>query len=246
MSDQQRLDEQAIALAAEMGLSSQLDATEKLDINVKTDLFKVVQGQAEAVDISGQGLVMQKDIRVQEMELHLDNIDIDPISALFGQVELKHPVDAIAKFVVTEQDINRALNSEYVQNQMQTIDLHVKGQIVTLKMQQMELLLPSDDKMIFSGSALLQEKGSTRQLEFSAVVHPRTREQPVLVEGFQCKNGQSISLEFAVALLEKMQEITQSPYIELGKMAIRIKNMEVQTGKITLYTEAHVREIPQM
>lgn len=246
MSDQQRLDEQAIALAAEMGLSSQLDATEKLDINVKTDLFKVVQGQAEAVEISGQGLVMQKDIRVQEMELHLDNIDIDPISALFGQVELKHPVDAIAKFVVTEQDINRALNSEYVQNQMQTIDLNVKGQIVTLKMQQMELLLPSDDKMIFSGSALLQEKGNTRQLEFSAVVHPRTGEQPVLVEGFQCKKGQSVSLEFAVALLEKMQEIAQLPYIELGKMAIRIKNMEVQTGKITLYTEAHVREIPQM
>lgn len=245
MSDQQRLDEQAIARAAEMGLSSQLDAAENLDVDVKTDLLKVIQGQADAVEISGQGLVMQKDIRVQEMELHLDNIDIDPISALFGQVELKHPVDAIAKFVVTEQDINRALNSDYVQNQIQALEVNVKGQIVSLKMQQMELLLPSDDKMVFSGSALLQEMGNPRQLEFSAVVRPRTNQQPVLVEGFHCKDGQSISLELAVALLGKMTQITELPYIELGKMAIRVKDMEVQTGKITLYTEARVREIPQ-
>lgn len=245
MSDQPRIDEQAIALAAELGLSSQLDAAENIDINIKTDLLKAVQGQADALDISGQGLVMQKDIRVQEMELHLDNIDIDPISALFGQVELKHPVDAIAKFVVTEQDINRALNSEYVQNQIQALEVNVKGQIVSLKMQQMELLLPGDDKMVFSGSVLLQEMGNPRQLEFSAVVHPRTNQQPVLVEGFHCKDGQSISLELAVALLGKMTQITELPYIELGKMAIRVKNMEVETGKITLYTEARVREIPQ-
>ncbi len=246
MSDQQRLDEQAIALAAEMGLSGQLDAAENLDINVKTDLLKAFQGQADALEISGQGLVMQKDIRVQEMELHLDNIDIDPISALFGQVELKHPVDAIAKFVVTEQDINRALNSEYVQNQIQALEMNVKGQIVSLKMQQMELLLPSDDKMVFSGSALLHEMGNPRRLEFSAVVRPRTNQQPVLVEGFHCKDGQSISLELAVALLGTMTQITELPYIELGKMAIRVKEMEVQTGKITLYTEARVREIPQV
>lgn len=242
---EQRLDEQAIAKAAEIGLSSQLDSAEKIDVDVKTDLFKVVQGQADAINISGQGLVMQKDIRVQEMELHMDNIDIDPIGVLFGQVELKHPIDAIAKVVVTEQDINRTLNSEYVQNQIPAIDLNVEGQIVSLKMQQMELLLPSNDKMQFSGKALLQEAGNTQQIEFSAVVRPRTSNQPVLVEGFQCKDGQSISLEFAVALLAKMKEITQLPYFKIGKMAIRIKEMEVQTGKITLYTEARVRAIPQ-
>ncbi|KJH73281.1 LmeA family phospholipid-binding protein [Aliterella atlantica] len=244
MSEQQRLDEQAIAKAAEIGLASKLDAAEQIDVDVKTDLFKVVQGQADAINISGQGLVMEKDIRVQEMELHLDNIDIDPLSVLLGQIELKHPVDAIAKLVVTEQDINRALNSDYVQNQMQAIDLNVEGQIQSLKMQQMELLLPDDDKMIFSGKALVQTAGNSRQLDFSAVVRPRTSKQPVLVESFQCKNGQSISLEFAVALLGKMKEITQLSYFEIGKMAIGIKEMEVQTGKITLYTEARVKEIP--
>src|SRR4028118_367017 len=95
--DNLRLDEQAISKAAEIGLSSQLDEAEKIDIDIKTDLLKAVQGQVDSVAIAGQGLVIQKDIRVQEMELHTDSIDINPLSALFGQIELNQSVDATAR-----------------------------------------------------------------------------------------------------------------------------------------------------
>ncbi len=245
MSDP-RLDEQAIALAAQAGLSSQLDAAEKISVDVRTDILKVIQGQADSVEVSGQGLVLQEDIRVQEMELHLDNVAVDPLSALFGQIELTHPVDAIAKFILTQEDLNRTLSSDYVKNQMQKLELDVDGQIVTMAMQQLELLLPSENKIEVNGSALLEEKGKTRQLGFNAVIRPRTHQQPVLVESFRCTNGQNISLDLAVALLGKMKQLTQLPFIELEKMALRIKELEVNPGKLILYTEAHVREIPQV
>ncbi len=245
MSDSPRLDEQAIALAAQVGLSSQLEAAEKIDVDVRTDLLKVVQGQADSIDVSGQGLVLQEDIRVQEMELHLDNVAIDPFSALLGQIELTHPVNAIAKFILTQEDLNRTLSSDYIKNQMQKLELNVDGQIVTMALQQLELLLPSEGKIEVNGSALLAEMGKTRLLGFNAVIRPRTRQQPILVESFKCKDGQNISLELAVALLGKMKQVTQLPFIELEKMALRIKELEVNPGKLTLYTEAHVREIPQ-
>ena len=245
MSDSPRLDEQAIALAAQAGLSSQLDSAEKINVDVRTDLLKAVQGQADSINVSGQGLVLQEDIRVQEMELHLDKVAIDPLSALFGQIELTHPVNAIAKFVLTQEDLNRTLSSDYVKNQMQTLELDVDGQIVTMAMQQVELLLPSEGKIEVNGSALLTEMGKTREIGFNAVIRPRTQKQPVLVDSFKCNDGQSISLDLAVALLEKMKQLTQLPFIELEKMALRIKELEVNPGKLTLYTEAHVREIPQ-
>lgn len=246
MSDSPRLDEQAIALAAQVGLSSQLDAAEKIDVDIRTDLIKVVQGQADSINVSGQGLVLQEDIRVQEMELHLDNVAIDPIRALFGQIELTHPVDAIAKFVVTQEDLNHALSSDYVKNRMQKLELNADGQIVTMAMQQLELSLPSKSKMVVKGSALLAEIGNSRRIEFKSVICLRTTKQPILIslESFQCQDGQNISLELAVALLEKVKEITQLP-IELEKMALRINELEVEPGKVTLYTEAHVSEIPR-
>ena len=244
MSDSPRLDEQAIAQAAQLGLSSQLDSAEKLDVDVRTDLLKVIQGQADSINISGQGLVLQADIRVQEMELHIDKVAINPLSALFGQVELTHPVDAIAKFVVTQEDLNHTLSSDYFKKQMPKLELDVDGQIVTMAVQQIELLLPSEGKIAVNGSALLTEMGTTRLLGFNAVIRLRTGNMPILIESFLCQNGQNISLELAVALLEKMKQLTQLPFIELEKMAIRIKELEVHPGKLTLYTEAHVSEIP--
>ncbi len=245
MSNSPRLDEQAIALAAQAGLSSQLDTAKKIDVDIRTDLLKVVQGQADSIDISGEGLVLQEDIRVQEMELHLDKVAIDPLSALFGQIELTHPVNAIASFVVTQEDINRTLSSDYVKNQMQKVELNVDGQIVTMALQKVELLLPSEGKIEVNGSALLTEMGITRELGFNAVIRPRTQEQPILIESFKCLGGQNISLELAVSLLGKMQQLTQLPFVELEKMAIRIKELEVNPGQLTLHTEAIVREIPQ-
>jgi len=58
----------------------------------ETDLLEIVQGEAGFGPL--QGLVMQKDIRVQEMELHADSIAINPSALL---VKLDQPVDATAR-----------------------------------------------------------------------------------------------------------------------------------------------------
>lgn len=243
-NEEHTVEEQVLNKAAEITLSSQLDAAEKIDIDVQTNLSDVIQGNADSVVISGEGLVMQKDIRVQEMELHTDKIDINPLSVLFGHVELNQPIDANGRIVLTEPDINRALNSNYVLGKAQDFNLDVDGQTVTVAMQQMELKLPGGDKMVFSAKAMLHEMGKTRRIGFTATIHPRTRQQPVLIEGFNCHDGQTISLEFAAALMHKLKELAHLPYIEMEQMSIRIEEMEVQAGTITMQVQAHVEQLP--
>ena len=81
--EDRNLEEQVVSKAVEMTLSSQLDSAEKIEVDVQTDLSEIIQGKAEGVAISGQGLVMQKDIRIQEMEWQTNGVDINPLSALF-------------------------------------------------------------------------------------------------------------------------------------------------------------------
>jgi hypothetical protein len=76
-----RLEEQALSGAAEITISTQLDEVENIDVDVRTNLLKMIQGQADSVSIAGDGLVMQKDIRVHEMELHTNTIAINPLRA---------------------------------------------------------------------------------------------------------------------------------------------------------------------
>lgn len=246
MSDEPKLEEQAISEAAAMGISTQLDEVENLDVDIKTNLLKIVQGQVDSVSLTGQGLVMQKDIRVQEMELHTDRISINPLSALFGQIELNKPVGAMARMVLTEQDLNRALNSDYIRSNYPNIQLTVEGQSVILEPQNLEVFIATNDKITIKGTISLQENGSSRPVSFIAVICLPTVAKPLLLEAFHCAEGDGVTLEFAIALIQKAKELLNSPYIDLEGMALRVKNVEVQEGNLTLHTEAYVRQLPDL
>ena len=244
--DEPRMEEQALSKAAEMGLSSQLDAVEKLDVDVQTDMLKVVQGQTDAVSVAGQGLVIQQDIRVQEMELQVDGVAIDPLSALFGKLELNQPTDAAARLVLTEQDINRALNSEYVRSRMPKLELNVEGKAV-IEPLHLELHLPTDGKVVFNAKTLLQDEiGQTEEIGFTATMLVWRNKQPLLMEGFGCTPDQGISLELAITFMNKLKELLNLPYYELEGTAFRVKDVKIQAGSLTLLADAHVEQIPSL
>lgn len=246
MPDQPNLEEQALSEAAAMTISTQLDEVENLDVDVKSNLLNIVQGKADSISLAGQGLVMQKDIRVQEMKLQTEKVDINPLSALFGQIELNKPVDATAQLIITEPDLNRALNSDYIRSNYPNIQIDVEGQTVTLEPQKLEVFLKTNNKMTFKGTILVQEKATSRSISFMAIVCLPTLSQPLLLEAFHCTEGEGVTLQFALALLQKAKQLLNSPYIDLEGMALRVKSIEVQAGNLTLHTEAYVRQLPNL
>lgn len=246
MPDEPRLEEQALSQAAERTIAAQLDEVENIEVSVRTDLLKMVQGQADSVSLTAQGMVMQKDIRVHEMELHVQSIAVDLLRAIFGQIELDKPLDAIARLVLTEQDINRALNCDYIRSKFQNVELNLDEQMVTLAPQKLEVHLPGGGKLGFSGTIVLHELGKTRRVTFSALIRPRTMTQSLLLEAFHCTEGEGISLELAIAFLKKARALVNLPFFELDGMALRLKELDVQEGSLTLHTEAYIKHFPEL
>jgi hypothetical protein len=117
------LGEQALNKAAEIGLANQLDEVENLDVNIKTDPLKLVQGKVDSVTIEGDGMVMQEDLRVEELDMKINNVAINPLSAAFGKIELTEPTQGSARVVLTEADINRAFNSNYIRDRLQNAQM---------------------------------------------------------------------------------------------------------------------------
>ena len=246
MPDEPRLEEQALSQAAEMTIGAQLAEVDSIDVAVRTDVLKMVQGKVDSVSIEAQGVLMQKDIRVQEMEVHTDSIAIDLLRAVFGEITLDQPVEATARLVLTEQDINHALNSDYIRSKLSNLELNVDGQIVTLEPQGLIVHLPDRDRMGVSGTLCLHEMGKTRLVSFTGVMRLSEIKQPLLLEAFQCTQGEGISLDLAIALLNKFRELLALPYFELQGVALRLKDLEVQHGSLILYTEAYVRQMPDL
>ncbi|AFY46398.1 Protein of unknown function (DUF2993) [Nostoc sp. PCC 7524] len=236
--------EQALNKAAEIGLSSQLDEVENLDVNIKTDPLKLVQGEVESVNITGEGLVMQEDLRMEVMEMQIHSVAINPLSAAFGKIELTKPTAGKALVVLTEADINRAFNSEYIRQQIQSQKININGQPYTVVPQQVDFRLPGEGKVALNASILLVENGETHQVAFTAVPRVNANGTTVTLENVTYGEGEEISPELTKALVAQTSEILNLSNFDLEGMSLRVKQLKVDTGKLTLQAEADVEQIP--
>ena len=244
MQQQGDIGEQALSKAAEVALSSQLDEAESLDVDIRTDPLKLIQGELDSVKIQGEGLVMQKDLRAQELQVRTGSIAINPLSAAFGKIELTRPTEADAHVVLTEQDLERAFNSEFIHEKLQNLDVHVDGQPMTINTKQVELHLPGDSKIALKAEILLNKTGETKEVSFSAVPRVSAGGQRLSLEQVQYAEGKDVSPELTAALLESASELLDLGNFELEGMSLRLKGLDVQKGKLTLQAEAQVEQFP--
>ncbi|WP_341525961.1 DUF2993 domain-containing protein [Nostoc sp. UHCC 0302] len=244
MPDSPGLGEQALNKAAEIGLSNQLDEVENLDVNVKTDPLKLVQGEVDTVTIEGEGLVMQKDLRMEELKMQMDSVAINPLSVAFGKIELTKPTQASTRVVLTEADINRAFNSEYVRSQLQSQKMQINGQPSTIAPQNVNFRLLGEGKVALNATILLKEIGETQQVAFYAVPRVSANGQTVSLENVEYGESEEISPELTKALIDQTSELLNLSNFDLEGMSLRVKQIGVEAGKLTLQAEAYVEQIP--
>ncbi|KAM3095040.1 DUF2993 domain-containing protein [Phormidesmis sp. 146-12] len=247
MSDEQRIEEQVLSEIARQGLFTQIETAENIEVDVKTDLLKAVQGKVDSVAVTGQGIVIQEEIRVEQLEIETDRISINPLSAIFGNLELDKPVNTTARIVLTEADINQAINSEFVSQKIPAVDLNVEGKTVRLELLlPLEIKLTEETKMHIGGQAKIHRMEGIQEVPFAAVASHRTDSRPILLESFYCAPDRGQSIPFMIALMQKMQEIANQPYFELAQNKLRIVSMDVKPGSLSLEVEIQAKQIPSL
>jgi hypothetical protein len=244
MANDPSFEEQAFSQLVEKGLSSQFSAAEALDVNIQTSILKIIQGKVDSVSIEGQGVELQEDIRVQKLELRTDDITVDLLNALLGQVKLNQPVNTAIQLELTERDINQAINSDYVYRRLPSIKLKLPDRIATIEVKlPLKIHLLEGGKLGIDGTMQISDRNTTHQISFCSVALPRTDEQPIRLEEFHCSPG-GISLDVTIAMMQKLQEWASLPYFSLEGTALRLAKMEVNPGILALRVEAQVRQFP--
>jgi hypothetical protein len=113
---------------------------------------------------------MQKDLRMTELEMQITSVAINPLGVASGLIKLTKPRTGKAEVLLTEADINRAFNSEYVRDKLQNHQISVNGQETAITPQYIiDFHLPGERKVVLNASLLLRGTGETKQVGFSAV-----------------------------------------------------------------------------
>ncbi|WP_179228641.1 LmeA family phospholipid-binding protein [Leptolyngbya ohadii] len=244
MPEEPRLDEQFVSQAIQLGLSSQLQSAEDIQVNIRTDILKMIHGQADSVSVRGQGMVVQN-LRVEEMELHTQDLDLNAKSLLRGKLELDKPLNATSRIVFTEADLNQALNNPAIVDRIPPLKFQIQGQPVVIVLQPpFKIGLPGGGRIAIDATVLSQEANKAHPIRFSAVAYPRAGDRPVMLEAFNCHDGGAVSLELMLALVQRVKQLMELPDFYFEGMLCRVLEMTAEAGRLILQVETEMAQIP--
>ena len=236
--------EQAISKAAEVGLETQLDEADDLDVDIRSNPLDLVQGKVDSVSVKGEGLVMQKELRAEKLRIETDSIDIDPMKAALGDIELKQPTDARMLVVLKEEDVQRAFNSDYVKDKLQGLKLNYGEGAATANIEQVNFSLPDSGKVKLEADINLVEKEQNEKISFTAVPEVNSAGNSINLKSIEYDNEAEYNKEVAEAIIASAEEILDLRNFELDEMSLRVRKLDVQAGKLTIEADAEIEDFP--
>lgn len=241
-----RLGEQTLNRIATLALSSQIDDAKKLEVRVKTDPSLLAKGQLESLAIYGEGLIMEHDIRLQEMVIRLETIAVAPFKALTGNIELTQPTQGTARIVIAQADLNRAFNSDVLGTQLRSLKVQVDGKPQTLNVKQVHCRLLAEGRVGLDADVRLAQSNETQRVSFTTTPRVSDDGRSVVLEKVEYAQGKELSPEFTQALVTKAGKILHLSHFEMPGISLRMHHLQVKEGQLTLQAVAHVTQFPSL
>jgi len=243
--DSSNLGEQAISKAAELGLESQLDDVENLDVDIRTNPLDLMQGQIDSVSVKGEGLVMQKELRAEKLRIETSGIAIDSVKAAMGNIELTQTTDARMLVVLKEEDLQKAFNSEYIKAKLQSLEVECDGKKENVKIDEVKFSLLGDGKVGLSADVLLVDRHSQESISLTALPTIDNEGSCINLESVEYPENAYSNTEVAKAIVNSAEEILDLRNFELDTMSLRVRKLNVKLGKLTIEADAEIRDFPQ-
>ena len=242
----ENLGEQTLNKIAKLALSSQLEDADSLEVRVKTDPEKLAGGELESLLIEGKGLVIETDLRLQVLEIALKAIAVAPLKALTGKIKLTQPSQGSARIVLTETDLNCALNSPDLRAKINVLDTYLSTEKVKLTVPQKKCQLREDGTVAVEAIVQLQPSGETKEVAFTTTPKVTSGGTSVVLEDIQYEPGKEVSEELTQAFLDKAEKMLDLRNFEKKGLALRINHLSIEAGKITLLAAADITEFPSL
>jgi LmeA-like phospholipid-binding len=243
--DPPALGDRALSKVVEIGIATQLDRSEQINVDVRTTPVDLLQGKVNSVEISGKGLVVKQDLRVETIQLSTDKVSINPLSAMFGNIELTHPTDAEARIILTEADINHAFACNYLQTKLRGLKMDLEGKAVTIDIQQATLDLPGENKFVIAATFLIREKNETKR--FSATAIPRIQEDGNQISlEILAAEGEGLTLKLIMVIFEQLTALLDLRNFNIPGMTLQLHQLEAQPGRLVIHAKTQITQLPSI
>ena len=221
---------------AEDIIRRQLETAEDIDVRIdNAPSYRLLQGRVQRVRVAGAGIVPLDGVRIERLNLEAEAIAVEPGQVRRGSIDLSAPLDVAAQVILTETDLNQALQSPVVVNALEQASVRVPG-AEAVGIERYEWVNPQVD--LLEGDRLqlrvtLEERRNRRQLNI------------VLESGFTLMSSRTIQLvQPAIAIdgqdvpEELLQPLTQQTFDIQNWMGdellIRLLQLEIEDDAMAI------------
>ncbi len=209
---------------AENAIRSQFASFGELRVRVdNAPSYQLLQGKVERLRIAGRSLQLKRqNIRIAVLELESDRIEIEPRS-LTRKPQLKKPLQAGVRLVLTQEDINQALRSPQVIARLQNLNINLRYFANTRAKTVYNLVNPQVQFL------------PNNRLQIQAELQEKQKSKPLLIKaesGVSIVNGRQIELINLVAEVDKVEVPPKLINVILNKINKRLNLRNLEGGRV--------------
>ncbi len=220
--------------------------TKSQDIEVQLRCFpstKLLQGIVDGFRMSGRGLVIRQDFRVEDMWFTTDAVELDFASLLQGRMTLKRPTQAVAQVVLVEADLNHAFTSRLVRQHLENVsDPKLTslsgGEPVSFGNIQVKLL--EEQRIHLQAEAYLPN--GVFPVSFSCTLEVERRRRLRFSNPQWEQTG--VSQLLSVALAEILDNMVDLDKFNLDGVSLRLNRLAIAEDKLVFSGYAEISHIP--
>lgn len=221
---------------AETAIRHQLQDAEELTVRIdNTPSYQVLQGRVDRVRIAGRGLYPLAGWRIAVLELESDPIALTPD---LSKLALKQPLQAAIKLVLTEADLNQALQSEQISDALTDLNLDFAGDTEETAAEPYDVVNPQlefleNDRFRFQATLQGQRTGEQTPVLLESGLTIMAGQQLHLVDPVASLADQPIEPRFLNLLVEN---VSQQAFrqLEASGVTARVLQLEMTDDRLTL------------
>lgn len=245
MKDEPNWGEQALNKVTEAVISSQLERIKDIDIDIRIDPLQLFQGQVDSIAVEGEGMEINEDLRVESLKFDTDSVAINLLNLLSGQIDLTQPINAQTQIVLTEEDLNRALSSDYFRSRMKNLKIQAPGRdLLTIDVQNAAIDLQQNNRIGLDLSVLVRETNEIKKLNALCLPLLKDNGDRIQLEILSA-HGEGLSLEFIIALFESLIKLLNFlQNLELDGISLNLQELQIKEGQLLLQAVTRVVKLP--
>jgi hypothetical protein len=239
---------------AENAIRDQLDDVEQLEVRVdNAPSYQILQGKAQRVRIAGRGLFPVEGLRIDTVEVETDAIAINPDRLQEDRAALEQPVQAGIRLVLKQADLNQALQSSEIAEQLRDFSVNLVSRSGAEQLQRYDFINPQVEFLNdFSGTAsdrirvqvILREQETQEELQIVAELglEKISARQLQIVEPILSVNGEPVPPQLIQPLVDGINQQLDLSNLETFGVIARLLQLELTPEALSLAAFVQVRQ----